>query len=280
MWYIEVKGVPFHIAAKFPGAVVRNNRVFVPREPPAKVDGLPDFLHFYQKEAIRKSLGPRNFAFFMPVGSGKTLTAIYACKVWKPEGNMIVICPKALIPQWEETVRIYAPEYELEVFTYEWMAKNYEEIVNEYLGRSPVIIFDEASKLKNPETKRYAAAKEILKVAARAFFLTATPIENSLADAHALMSLAAPGVMSRSTFFSVYCITDWFGNIRKYREGAVERFMYRYSPYMYVMKEEEVNVDSRPELDIVYHTVPLTKEILSVGNICLLYTSPSPRDRG
>lgn len=117
------------------------------------------------------------------VGLGKSFIA---AEVAARAGGLVEwIVPAGLVAQWTAT---------LEAFGLDPRITTHDRIVNEpfvpQADGERLIVVDEAHAFRNPRTQRYAALAR-RSIAARLLLVTATPICNSPADLHALVSLIA-----------------------------------------------------------------------------------------
>jgi len=158
------------------------------------------FCYDYQIDAILKTVVNGNLLIADDLGLGKTIeslaSAVYQYKTGKVK-KIIVCCEKSIKEQWQESIKnffkmdstIIDGDKNKRQMLYEIAADviiiNYEQIVNDFYSIAPlmrggVVIYDEASLLKNDKTKRSKAVmllNPLYKIA-----LTGTPVENRLED--------------------------------------------------------------------------------------------------
>jgi hypothetical protein len=105
------------------------------------------------------------------VGLGKTLMATAIAKIFQDDHftETLIICPKNLVPMWED----YVAEYRLlaKVLSVTKAARELPE-----LRRYRVVLIDESHNLRNREGKRYRAIQEYLQEnECKCILLSATP---------------------------------------------------------------------------------------------------------
>jgi SNF2 family DNA or RNA helicase len=140
-------------------------------------------------------------------GCGKTAQIISAIKRLGLT-NVLVVCPKQAHGVWEEEIRKWdRTSYMLivhgsrakrrsllckwitaryTIINYELMRIHYDDLFH----RWDAIVFDEAHKLKNRKSKTlFKRAKQIVPLAKRVYFLSATPLVNHASDFWTLLHL-------------------------------------------------------------------------------------------
>jgi SNF2 family DNA or RNA helicase len=154
------------------------------------------------------------------MGLGKTLQVIAFISYLKSKKALkhpaLVIVPTSLIFNWKSEIEKFCPS--IKVLTYvgvkrkslqDLFPKNniilstYGSLLNdvEYLKEQAFsyIILDESQAIKNPNSKRYKAAK--LLQAGNRLALTGTPIENNTFDLYAQMNFLNPGLLGSISHF-------------------------------------------------------------------------------
>ncbi|MGO2665220.1 DEAD/DEAH box helicase, partial [Mycetocola reblochoni] len=162
------------------------------------------------------------------MGLGKTLQCIaflLAARERHGAERMLVVAPTSVVPVWLAEAERFAPGLDVEAVTTSRTASGEEAarrrraqvIVTSYavLRRSPelfdallaeadrpawdAVIVDEAQAVKNRAT---LAHRVLAEVRTRALFaVTGTPIENSLGELHAILSLTTPGLLGSAARF-------------------------------------------------------------------------------
>ena len=148
------------------------------------------------------------------MGLGKTVCVL--ALLTKPRrGPALIVVPKTLIDNWCREAATFSPS--LNVFAHagpdrvalEENFKRADVIVTSYHGLRvdidrfknldfEYLILDEAHHVKNPEADVHRACRLI--TARRRIALTGTPIENSLGDLFAILSIVAPGLISKEAW--------------------------------------------------------------------------------
>jgi SNF2 family DNA or RNA helicase len=181
-------------------------------------------LYPYQKEGVswlsfctRHGLGT---ILADDMGLGKTAQVIaLTCETLEiePESRILIVVPNPLLDNWKREFAFFAPS----ITPFIHYGKNrhglasgllsYRVIITPYTTMTTditlfedlhfrLVLFDEASMLKNPISSRSIAAKRLLsdvKVA-----MSGTPVENSLIDAWALSDLVFEGYLGDLESFS------------------------------------------------------------------------------
>ncbi len=179
---------------------------------------LPSKLYPYQVEGIA-FLMPRWSALLADeMGLGKTIQAIVALRLML-HGAMIrralIVCPKALVPNWSKELRTWAEDVPFEVIGGDadsrrcgWLVSNcpvklvnYELLTRDagYLEQSrfDLVVLDEAQRIKNRESKTSEVVRSIPRD--RSWALTGTPIENRPEDLVNLFAVLKPGYVPAET---------------------------------------------------------------------------------
>jgi len=127
-------------------------------------------------------------------GLGKTKVSLGIATEYRPE-RVLIIGPKAVLETtWKEEMR--KMNLFFECVNSERLSQDPEGIVKEYSDpEKPIglIIVDEAHQFRHPATNRYRALVDlILRNKARVLLVTATPVNTSLMDLYALLSIYLP----------------------------------------------------------------------------------------
>jgi SNF2 family DNA or RNA helicase len=159
------------------------------------------------------------------MGLGKTLMTIGTiCALQKQDRNsrFVVVCPSSLVKNWArefdkwigiagqpkriivrggtdgvaqmKAFNVLKPNSQSEVLiiSYELFRLNVELLKN--IKKVSLLVVDEAHRLKNTNGSLTMSALESMPCGAR-LCLTATPIQNSLADAYSIVNFVCPGVL-------------------------------------------------------------------------------------
>lgn len=163
------------------------------------------------------------------MGLGKTIQVLALIDLMKHalKKGVLIVCPKSIKPQWEESLAQYLKGIPLEISVHSFheirAAKDIKEV--------SLTIIDEAQGIKNPKTQLFQKCCQIktdLKIA-----LTGTPIENSLQD-----------VISLFNFLSQNLIADLDKQSSLMNAAKIKR---RLAPFMLRRMKKEVLSDL-PEL--------------------------------
>jgi SNF2 family DNA or RNA helicase len=154
------------------------------------------------------------------VGLGKTIEVGMILKEMhyrETDGSVLILTPAQLAKQWQgellekfgmEFVCNYDDEFQGfgahdRIIASIDTAKSERHMASVLARDWDVLVLDEAHYVKNEETDRYDLIKKLRYD--YAFFLTATPIQNELADLYNIVSLLRPGLFgSRDTFHQYF----------------------------------------------------------------------------
>ncbi len=215
-------------------------------QPPRDVVKLEDRLHYLLQPSLESLLAERSLAFpFQPfpfqfegiaflyprhaailadeMGLGKTMQAITAIRLLLRCGelqNVLLVCPKPLVTNWQREFELWAPEVPVMVVegdqtrrAWQWelpdvpvRIANYELLCRDRellegrdsRGRAKVrfdlVVLDESQRIKN----RASTTSEVVCSIARrrSWALTGTPVENSAEDLVGIFEFLAPGFLS------------------------------------------------------------------------------------
>lgn len=147
------------------------------------------------------------------MGTGKTMSAAWAIDYLMNKGKVnrvLVVCPLSIMKAaWQADLFTALPHRSVGIAhgsvktrrkiiegTYEFVIINFDgiEIVLDELKQAnfDCIIVDEATALKNTQTKRWRAFKQLVKDETRLVMMTGTPAAQSPEDAFGLAKLVAP----------------------------------------------------------------------------------------
>ena len=153
------------------------------------------------------------------MGLGKTMQAITTIRLLVRAGylkNVLLICPKPLVTNWQRELGLWAPEIPVAVITgsqakrqwlwqhdktpvkianYELMVRD-EHILKELDDEFDLVVTDEAQRIKNRESSTSKVVRSIKR--SRSWALTGTPIENSVDDLFGIFEFVSPGAISYS----------------------------------------------------------------------------------
>lgn len=151
------------------------------------------------------------------MGLGKTMQAITSIRMLLRTGhvkNILLVCPKPLVTNWQREFKTWAPEITVaavsgnkterrwhwkhnrsmvKIANYELMIRD-EDIVTADNVEFDLCVLDEAQRVKN---KSNSTSKVIQKIhRKRSWALTGTPIENSIEDLVGICEFTSPGLVA------------------------------------------------------------------------------------
>lgn len=196
------------------------------------------------------------------MGLGKTLQILTMIASLKAAGRLgapvLVVAPTSVLSTWRREAARFFPDLAVEVVaetarrrgvdlgplvagvdlvvtSYTILRLDAEEWATpDFAG----LVVDEAQAAKNPRTAVHKALKAVR--APWAFAVTGTPVENSLADLHAILSLTAPGLLPGRKAFGerMRSPIETEGD-----EAALERLHRLIAPFMLRRTKEDVAED-------------------------------------
>ncbi len=250
---------------------------------------MPEFLFNYQVEGVSFVLnkyisGYSGILIADEMGLGKTVQALssyYVIKQNKPNTKLVIVATKSTMRNaWEHDLLKFFnqrsviadtddlrnwifKESDLPVITnYEALAYVYREGANiEGLNENYILILDEATKMKNTSTSIYKTIKA-LRGKSFVIALTGTPLENSLLEFHAIMTIIQPNFMNKNTLNNVFVtykrvkfgakqvtMVDGYKNLKLFHQ-FVKPFMIRRTKEIISMPEKiirSIYVELSPE---------------------------------
>lgn len=183
----------------------------------------------YQKRIVYELDGLNARALFMGTGSGKTYTSLFIDKTLKSK-NLLIVCPKTIIGQWEESVELILPEMNIMRTAKSWSGARINEelkklpktnnvvIVSMYVIHSlkyleeildPTwhIIFDESHRMKSHTTRITKTMLRLGRYTRYKTILSATPTEGDYGgyiDLYTQLSFLGHLNMTRRSFLDTY----------------------------------------------------------------------------
>jgi SNF2 family DNA or RNA helicase len=111
------------------------------------------------------------------MGLGKTLQTIAFLSSFKTKKNILIIATATLVGNWESEIT----KFNSKLFKkHNIKIISYERLLRDGIGKTDILILDEAQKIKNNKTAMFKKIDSIKKEFA--LIITGTPIENSLDD--------------------------------------------------------------------------------------------------
>ena len=121
------------------------------------------------------------------MGLGKTLQTIAFLSSFKTKKNILIIATATLVGNWEAEIKKFNPKlfkkHNIKIISY-------EKLLREGIGKTDILILDEAQKIKNNKTLMFKKIDSIKKEFA--LIITGTPIENSLDDIINILAVIEP----------------------------------------------------------------------------------------
>lgn len=224
------------------------------------------------------TLNKRAFCF-NEQGTGKTASAIWSADFLMNKGKIsrvLVICPLSIMDSaWRADLATFAPHRTVDV-AYgsskkrakiinqgaEFVIINYDgvDIVLDEVrnGGFDLVIVDEATHYKNPQTKRWKTLRKIVDDSTWLWMMTGTPAAQSPLDAYGLAKLINPDAVPR--FFSSFrdMVMQQLSQFRWMpKENASDIVFNALQPAIRFTKEECLDL---PEMTYVKRKVELTKQ--------------------
>jgi len=179
----------------------------------------PAHLYCFQVDGVKFLKDRRTALLGDEMGLGKTIQAITACRILFRQGkisSVCVVCPKAILTNWEREIRKWARELEVikvtekahwetgahvYVCTYDrlridfekhfqyWHRKKYMSGAESHFD---LLILDEIQKTKNPTTKTTKTVRNI--DAKYRWGMSGTPLENTIYDLVTICETLQPNI--------------------------------------------------------------------------------------
>lgn len=239
-------------------------------------------------------------------GLGKTLQVLYGYAMLRhfyPDMKMLWVGPLSSLPEKEDEVQVMLRQtrvrfvegtpakrvtaweqirmggIEVALVNYNTLLSDYTQIEKCYAGVPFIVVFDEAHRFGNPQTKTWRVCSRLARLAQRRVGLTATLIRNRLMEAYGVFRVIVPPLFPNKAWFEAnYCEFQQlkFGkgrNAKRFQKLAgyknLPHFRRLISPYFIARTPEDVN-DELPEL--VWNPVELemSAKQRSLYNECVL----------
>lgn len=228
-------------------------------------------LHRYQEEAVRFMVTRPAAGLFLDPGLGKTLctySAFHVLRKAKKVKTMLVVAPlRPLYQTWPQenekwgfgfevallhgkkkvqALRTPADVYLINYEGLEWLARMMQELNLSF----DMVVFDESSKLRNTQTKRFKLLRAILKWFKRRYILTGTPAPNGLENLFGqIYTLDAGEALGRyvTHFRTQYFTQDPFVKFPRYNlnAGAAEEIYERIAPLVVRFDDSQLDMPKR-----------------------------------
>lgn len=197
-----------------------------------------------QFETLKRYCQEPRLPDFSEMGAGKTWpAALIALGAYEDDliDHAIIVAPKAVLGDWifvyehiidtdfrNNVTLFYAPKAILPYMTlkpiivasYETIMANYDRFLQLAKTKRVAVVYDEAHKLKNHESKRTIALTALAHNAVRCHLLTGTPLTNGMKNAFAYINILWPNEYYSSwRLFNIRHIV-----YSKYQKRTVERY--------------------------------------------------------
>ncbi len=208
-----------------PGDLVKlEDRLFYLLQPALETLLVEQDLHFpfhpfpYQMQGVA-FLFPRVSAMLADeMGLGKTMQAITGIRLLIHSGNVtnvLLVCPKPLVSNWQREFALWAPELPIAIIEgdaakrqWQWenadcpvKIANYEslcrdkELVCDGKHQFDLVVLDESQRIKNKSSTTAQVVRSLTRT--RSWALTGTPVENSPEDLLGIFEFVAPGQLHK-----------------------------------------------------------------------------------
>jgi superfamily II DNA or RNA helicase len=197
------------------------------------------------------------------MGLGKTLQALAVLEARKGAGPALVVSPTSVCAVWASEAARFAPGLEFVLYrgagrqeglerlgAGSVLVMSYDVLLRDVAAIEPLafatLVFDEAHALKNPQSKRAAAARRLRAEVRLA--LTGTPVENHLGELWSLFRVAVPGLFGPWERFR----ERFAGPIERDRDASRRAALARLvRPYLLRRTKAEVSPELPPRTDVV-----------------------------
>lgn len=144
----------------------------------------PDVQLQEHQERVKKRLqeGDNRLLLYHGLGSGKSLSSLAAAEA--AGGPYAAVAPASLKPNYEKEIEKFTKGSKPEVLSYTGLGMGKEPAPD-----TETLIFDEAHRLRNPDTLSSRAAVRAAQKAKNVMLLTGTPVTNAPSDLAGLLSL-------------------------------------------------------------------------------------------
>jgi SNF2 family DNA or RNA helicase len=221
----------------------------------------------HQVHAFNCGITHKSYAFFLDMGSGKTLSAIAIAGRRHLRGEvskLLIICPASVMDVWREEFAKHADfPYKLQVLSgaiskraemlSRWTnAKGLNVAVINYEGArgmpdalaawgADMLIADEAHRLKTPGTQQSKKIARIAKEITYKLALTGTPITNSPLDVYGIYRILDSNIFGPSfySFRNRYAIMGGYGNHQIVGYRRMDELMERIHRIAFRLRKDE-----------------------------------------
>jgi SNF2 family DNA or RNA helicase len=261
------------------------------KEPELTIPSFKGQLRSFQKAGVLAAYLHPRIIIGDDTGLGKTVQSVALLNLLSdqdklPLNSTLVICPNGMREDWLKAFQKFTPLKAIIGWTEDknckYLSVRNNALIMAYstvLSRMSFlekhnfqnVIIDEASYIKNTESKTFQAVQKLVNKATRVVVLNATSIENGMQDAYAMGELLEPGFFgSYDTFINMYCDIETkffrtrYGTVRTNilvtgpkSLQAVEALKTRLSKYYFRRSYADVEIEMPGE--IVHHMPVILK---------------------
>ena len=244
----------------------------------------------HQARCLTWALERRRLAYWLDVGTGKTLLALYTLQIWGCRCALI-ICPNSVTDTWadeidkhlgwdyvvlkgtaEERRRKLAEDHRLYIINYEGLRVLWgRKIGNKYrpdIGGMEeldfdAIIADEIHRCKNPRALSQRLTRELSRRVDYAIVMTGTPLTKDHKDLWAEMDVMDQGRSLGNNYWGF--VRTYFrpsGFDWKLKEGSLEKILEKLAPH--TIRFERADCFDLPEKTYERRNVPMSAEQLGL----------------
>lgn len=278
-----------------------NERITFPFEP---------FPYQFQGMAF---LYPRHAAVLADeMGLGKTMQAISSIRLLlhaREVKNVLLVCPKPLVTNWQREFRTWAPEIPIgtiegdsatrrwqwqhpatpvKIANYELVLRD-EALFEELKLHYDLVVLDEAQRVKNKNSTTSQVVRGIPRY--RSWALTGTPIENSLDDLFGIFEFLGKGLGANSSAQQLAAqVRDWVLRRTKdnvledlppklYRDAELDLSPEQYDSYRTAEEEGIIRLNDMGDQITVQHVFELVLRLKQICNFDPATGASSKLDR-
>ena len=243
-------------------------------------------LHDYQREAIDFMINTKKCALFAGLGLGKTGSTLTVLSDIDDVKNILIVAPlRVANGVWVQESKLWAHLKHLDMALATGTQKQRLEALNArkritvinqenipwLINNSGVpwrwdmLVYDEATGIKNPQSQRFRTLRRVLKYLKRVILLTATPVPNGLLDLWTQMFVLDGGERlgrsMRSYKDKYFAPVGYQGYGLVLREGAREEITNKISDITLTLDVEDL-LDMPERVDLV-ETVEIDKGLMT-----------------
>lgn len=229
------------------------------------------------------------------MGLGKTLSVLVSfekLRALRKANFLLVVCPNSLVENWRREVNQWLPKLKLQAFPQnkrdrlsclknghlpksDGLIINYEALRLKYVfpelkkllkNLDVMLCVDESQRIKNPNSKTFAALQELAPICSRRVLLSGTPTPKDISDIWAQMMILDQGMRFGRDYYKWLETVAELGTtwsrvaIKKFFPEAVRETTARVHEVLLRRKKEDVL--NLPEKTFSVRDIPLTGEQL------------------